>query len=142
MAGNRLKTEAGFTLVELLVVITVLGILLAIAVPRISGVREEAVKREYESLINRISLGMEIVHIEYGHYLSIGHQVGSYTVINSWWQLEGVLEEVGVILGEEPDMLSRFDYDMNHDPNDFRIEIECDYLGKTWEITPEGPDEI
>lgn len=43
--AKRLKSNKGFTLVELIVVIAILGILGAIAVPRISGITETAQKQ-------------------------------------------------------------------------------------------------
>ena len=57
------KGSRGFTLIELLVVIAVLGILMAIAIPRITGVRESAQERQYQALANDIASGMEMYHI-------------------------------------------------------------------------------
>ena len=142
MSGRMIKANTGFTLIELLVVIAILGILLVIAVPRIIGVREEALKREYEALNNRRYMGMEMVRLEYGHYLDIGYQVEGFTFINNWNQLQAVLECVDVILDDEPETLSNFEYDMNNDPHDFRIVIESSNSGFRWEITPDGPEEI
>ncbi len=39
---NKLKNKKGFTLIELIVVLAVLGIIMAIAVPRFVGVQEQA----------------------------------------------------------------------------------------------------
>jgi len=39
---NKLKNRKGFTLVELIVVIAVLGIIMSIAVPRYIGIQEQA----------------------------------------------------------------------------------------------------
>ncbi|SHH46351.1 type II secretion system protein [Tepidibacter thalassicus] len=42
---KRLKNKKGFTLVELIIVIAVLGILVGIAVPKFSGIQENARKK-------------------------------------------------------------------------------------------------
>ena len=39
---NKLRNKKGFTLIELIVVLAVLAIIMAIAVPRFGGVREDA----------------------------------------------------------------------------------------------------
>lgn len=39
---NKLKNKKGFTLIELIVVLAVLGIIMAIAVPRFVGVQDQA----------------------------------------------------------------------------------------------------
>lgn len=41
---NKLRNKKGFTLIELIVVLAVLAIIMAIAVPRFTGVQEEAKK--------------------------------------------------------------------------------------------------
>ena len=46
---RRLNKEEGFTLVELLIVVAILGFLIAIAVPRMSGISDDARKRAIEA---------------------------------------------------------------------------------------------
>lgn len=46
---RRLNKEEGFTLVELLIVVAILGFLIAIAVPRMSGIADNARKRAIEA---------------------------------------------------------------------------------------------
>lgn len=48
---NKLKNRKGFTLIELIVVLAVLAIIMAIAVPRFTGVREQAkIDSDYATL--------------------------------------------------------------------------------------------
>lgn len=46
---RRLNKEEGFTLVELLIVVAILGILIALAVPRMSGISDGAKDRAIEA---------------------------------------------------------------------------------------------
>lgn len=46
---RRLNKEEGFTLIELLIVIAILGILVALAVPRMSGVTQTAKESAHEA---------------------------------------------------------------------------------------------
>lgn len=46
---RRLNKEEGFTLVELLIVVAILGILIALAVPRMSGISDSAKDRAIEA---------------------------------------------------------------------------------------------
>jgi type IV pilus assembly protein PilA len=59
--GGRkmLKNKKGFTLVELLAVIVILAIILAIAVPGISGIISSAQKGAFESDVKMILTGIE-----------------------------------------------------------------------------------
>lgn len=48
---NKLRNKKGFTLIELIVVLAVLAIIMAIAVPRFTGVREQAkIDADYATL--------------------------------------------------------------------------------------------
>ncbi len=62
------RSETGFTLVELLVVIAVLGILAGIAVPRLTGVQDRAKDAAIASVAGGIKTAMSIYHVENDGY--------------------------------------------------------------------------
>jgi type IV pilus assembly protein PilA len=59
-----LKSKKGFTLVELLAVIVILAIILAIAVPSISGMVSNAKKSAFEDDVKMIITGIEYQTLE------------------------------------------------------------------------------
>jgi len=73
-AMKRLRGDKGFTLVELLVVIVIIGILVAIAVPIFLNQREAAQKRAVESDVRNAIPVMETYYSENGAYVG-----GTYT---------------------------------------------------------------
>ena len=60
----RKKNEEGFTIAELLIVIVVLGILAAIAIPNFTGLQKRARRAELESNGRAIVLALEMHKIE------------------------------------------------------------------------------
>ena len=65
---EKIYNDAAFTLIELLVVIAVLGILAGIAVPRITGVQENAKKQVLESNAQIVYNAMEMYNASEGSY--------------------------------------------------------------------------
>lgn len=57
---NKLKNKKGFTLIELIVVLAVLGIIMAIAVPRFIGVQADAEEAADENTYKMIASAAEL----------------------------------------------------------------------------------
>lgn len=59
----------GFTLVELLIVVTILGILVAAVVPRLAGRTEQArVARAHADVSGNIALALDLFEVDIGKY--------------------------------------------------------------------------
>ena len=60
-----MRRQSGFTLIELVIVIVVLGILAALAVPRFISLQREARIAVVDSLFNSVRSGSNIVYAKY-----------------------------------------------------------------------------
>ena len=94
----RKKNEEGFTIAELLIVIVVLGILAAIAIPSFTGLQKRARRAELESNGRAIVLALEMYKIEEGKYPDTVDQIddltGSLSLQNYLTNVEQILETV------------------------------------------------
>ncbi len=66
-----LRPEKAFTLVELLVVITIIAILIGLLFPVIGAVMKKAKKTEAETNLRAVVAAIEGYHVEYGRYPQI-----------------------------------------------------------------------
>ena len=66
------KNSRAFTLVELLVVITIIGILMGLLLPTLSAVRETARRTQCMNNLNGIGKGILLLETKYGHFPSGG----------------------------------------------------------------------
>lgn len=63
-----LKDEKGFTLIELMVVVVIIGILAAIAVPAFSDASDKAKVSKAKADLRTIESALEIYYAEHGEY--------------------------------------------------------------------------
>ena len=74
-AGKTSKRVSGFTLLELLVVVAIIGSLMAILVPSLTRARNQARRVKVRAMIRTIDMGLDLFQNDFGHYPSsdVGH---------------------------------------------------------------------
>jgi general secretion pathway protein G len=65
---GRLRDRAGFTLIEIMVVIVILGLLAALVVPKLIGRTEEAKKTQSRVQIRNIQQALELFKLDNGFF--------------------------------------------------------------------------
>ncbi|MFQ5902478.1 MAG: type IV pilin protein [Candidatus Binatia bacterium] len=65
---NRLRVEGGFTLVELLVVIGIIGILAAIAIPQFAAYRRRGYESQARVAVRDLVTAQEAYYVNYNGY--------------------------------------------------------------------------
>ncbi len=68
MKTERLRGRAGFTLIEIMVVIVILGLLAALVVPKLVGRTEEAKKTQARVQIKSLQQALELFKLDNGFY--------------------------------------------------------------------------
>jgi prepilin-type N-terminal cleavage/methylation domain-containing protein len=68
---RRARSEAGFTLTELLIVMVVIAILIAIAIPSYLGYRDRAIRSTASSNLRQAIPAAEVYYGENGSYLGM-----------------------------------------------------------------------
>ncbi len=66
--GDRLRNRAGFTLLEIMVVIVILGLLAALVVPKLIGRTEEAKRTQTRIQIKNIEQALQLFKLDNGFY--------------------------------------------------------------------------
>ncbi|MEC9488790.1 MAG: prepilin-type N-terminal cleavage/methylation domain-containing protein [Halanaerobium sp.] len=100
--SRLLRSKEGFTLIELMIVIVVIGILAAIAVPRIADVRSKASVAVIKSDLHNIQTSLEMFYVEHDQYpdsatLNSTTSTGTITVADG----DDIVEELNIGLSQE-----------------------------------------
>ncbi len=79
---NIIKTKKGFTLVELVIVIVIVGILSVISVPIYRGYVEKAIMTEGKVLVSAIGKAELAYHVQYGCFYSTPGTISQDSVLD------------------------------------------------------------
>lgn len=86
------KKRKGFTLIELIVVIAILGILAAILIPKFTGFQDRA--RSTQALVNAKNIATAL-----DGYIAEGKTLSTTVTDGTHFQKDDVLKEAGITLG-------------------------------------------
>ncbi len=84
MLSKFRKTEEGFTLIELMIVIAIIGILAAIAIPQFSAYRQRSYNSAAQADLRNAATAQEAYYVDWSTYIDdtsilIGETYGLYT---------------------------------------------------------------
>jgi len=85
---NKMKSQKGFTLIELMIVVAIIGILAAIAIPQFASYRQRAFNSAAESDMRNIMNGEEAYYADNETYADVTNAVTGPA--NSFGSLSGV----------------------------------------------------
>ena len=81
---NKMKNQKGFTLIELMIVIAIIGILASIATPQFSAYRQRSYGAAAQSDLKNFTLAQEAYYVDYETYTGTpSNLVGTYGAYTS-----------------------------------------------------------
>jgi type IV pilus assembly protein PilA len=77
------RDEKGFTLIELMIVIAIIGILAAIAIPQFSAYRKRAFNSAAESDVRNLATAQEAYYVDHSIYTATNNDLTNYGYLGS-----------------------------------------------------------
>jgi general secretion pathway protein G len=68
MRNRKVQTRAGFTLIEILLVVVIIGILAAVAVPKLTGRQKQAKEAAARADVENISTALKLYELDNGDF--------------------------------------------------------------------------
>lgn len=96
---RRLSSQSGFTLIEIMVVVLILGLLAALVVPKIVGRTDEARVTKAKADIKAIESALNLFKIDNGFYPTTAEGIGALVQAPpraKRWNPDGYLDKVPV----------------------------------------------
>lgn len=86
---GMLKHEGGFTLIEMLIVVAIIGILVAIAIPALSTSKEDAQQAKQDTVVSQIETAKQRYALAYDGQLT-GSEPATLALIGEYLLVNGV----------------------------------------------------
>ncbi len=90
-----MKAKSGFTLVEILIVVVILGILAAIVIPQFTNASTEAKTNSLMSNLQSIRSQIELYKVQHNDLLPAPEAAGTWTRMTSKTTIAGVVDAAG-----------------------------------------------
>jgi prepilin-type N-terminal cleavage/methylation domain-containing protein len=88
MLSKVRKGRKGFTLIELMIVVAIIGILAAIAIPQFAQMRLKGMNAAAKSALANLARAQDAYHTEHGENLGEWEYAGDIGDLTSWYEPE------------------------------------------------------
>jgi len=132
--NKLLKNNQGFTLIELIMVIAVLGILSGIAIPRITGIQDKARYATGEALLANMKTPLELYRQDKGDYPTMSETTNTSNLGN---EVDKYIDNYSNLLPDSSDDWSFVKYESS-DGDSYTLVITHPKTEDDMKITPGG----